>query len=278
MCIETRLAFIASGMLFMVSGMLGCKTAPSPLPEPAITQGLSGAETKLDELTEKRLSRVSAAVTVANEKAAGLPDSNEKTVIKGELGVAKAMVGEPTPEDFAYAKKRASEYSQENYITAVATSEALRKAITGANTKYEQEKAKKQAEYESKLAEKELEIKSRLQELEQQRIQSNNEKILMAGGVAIAFGILLSVFAPLSKFKQLGVALIGFGTIATMIPFIADETWFKYAVGGVVGLVVLSGIISFIISNRKNKVDNCTKSVDDPTHTRTKRTGLRRRR
>jgi len=265
MCIETRFAFIVSGMLFMVSAMLGCKTTSSPLPEPAITQGLAGAETKLDQLTDRRISRVAAAVTVASEKANGLPDSNEKTVITGERGVAKAMVGEPTPEDFAYAKKRASEYSQENYIKAVATSEALRKAIDGANSKYEQEKAKKQAEYESKIAEKELEIKARKQELEQQRIQSNNEKILMAGGAAIVFGILLSVFAPLSKLKQLGIALIAFGTIAAMIPFIADEPWFKYAIGGAVGVVVLSGIISFIISNKKNKVDNCTKSVDDPS-------------
>lgn len=255
---EVVSCFIVSAILFIV----GCTTTTS-LPEPASTQGLAGAENKLDQLTDKRISRVAAAVTVASEKADGLPDGNEKTVIKGELGVAKAMVGEPTPEDFAYAKKRASEYSKENYIKAVATSESLRKAIDEANSKYEQEKAKKQAEYESKLAEKELEIKARKQELEQERIARNHERFLMAGGGAIFIGILLSVFAPLTKLKQLGLALIAFGTIATLVPFVADEAWFKYAVGGVIGLVVISGLVSFIISNRKNKVDNCTNDEDD---------------
>jgi hypothetical protein len=275
MCVETRLAFLVSCMLFSLSAVVGCKTSTAvPLPQPATNQELSGAENKLDHLTDKRISRVAAAVGVASETAESLPDSNEKTVIKGELGVAKAMVGQPSPEDFAYAKKRASEYSQENYIKEVATSEALRKAINEANSKYEQEKAKKQAEYESKIAEKELEIKSRKQELEQERIarkqemeqerlHHNNERILLAGGAAIALGLLLSIFAPIGKLKQLGMVLVGFGTVAAMIPFIADETWFKYAIGGSLGIIVLSGIISFIISNKRNKVDNCTKSVDD---------------
>lgn len=275
MCIETRLAFLASGILFALSALVGCKTSTTvQIPEPATNQSLSGAENKLDNLTNNRISRVAAAVGVASETAENLPESNEKTVIKGELGVAKAMVGQPSPEDFAYAKKRASEYSQENYIKEVATSEALRKAINEANSKYEQEKAKKQAEYESKITAKELEIKARKQELEQERIarkqeleqerlHHNNERILLAGGAAIALGLLLSIFAPIGKLKQLGMVLVGFGTVAAMVPFIVDEPWFKYAIGGSVGFIVLSGIISFIISNRKNKVDNCTKSVDD---------------
>lgn len=263
MSFEILSAFVVSALLFSISGVVSGCSQTVQIPEPATTQGLAGAETKLDQLTDKRISRVAAAVTVASEKADGLPDSNEKTVIKGELGVAKAMVGEPSPEDFAYAKKRASEYSQENYIKAVATSEALRKAINEANSKYEQEKAKKQAEYESKIAAKELEIKARKQELEQERIARSNERFLMAGGGAIALGILLSIFAPLGKLKQLGLALIAFGTIATLVPFVADEPWFKYAIGGTIGLVVLSGLIAFIISNRKNKVDSCTNNADD---------------
>ena len=273
-CPVSLFAFaVGIGMLLTGCSLLGGNSAKSgPLPEPATSNGLSGAENKLDHLTDKRISRVAAAVTVASEKADGLPDGNDKSVIKGELGVAKAMVGEPTPADFAYAKQRASNYSQENYIKEVATSESLRKAIDEANSKYEQEKAKKQAEYESKIAEKELELKARRQELEQeriarkqeleqQRIQHNNERILMAGGAAIALGILLSIFAPIPKLKQLGLVLVAFGTIASMIPFIADEPWFKYAIGGAVGLVVLTGIILFLLSNRKSKVDNCSKDT-----------------
>ena len=262
---EVASAFVLSTVLFSLSAVVsGCSRTLS-IPEPATTQGLAGAESRLDSLTDKRISQVAAAVTVANEKADGLPDGDEKTVIKGELGVAKAMVGEPTSEDFAYAKKRASEYSKEGYIKEVATSEALRKAINEANSKYEQEKAKKQAEYESKIASKELEIKARKQELEQERISRNNERFIIGGAVAIGLGILLSIFAPMVKFKQLGLSLIAFGTIATLVPFISDEPWFKYAIGGTVGLVVVSGLISFIISNKKNEVDICNKNVDDPS-------------
>lgn len=248
----------------------GCYTTKStPLPEPAVTQGLAGAETKLDTLTDTRISRTAASIVVARETAESLPQSPESSVVKGELDVAKSMVGEPTKPDLDYARARASlvmkadPNSKASYEKSVANAISLKQMISDANSKYETEKAKKQAEFESKLREKEIEISRQKMELEQASVAKMSERWGMIGTGMFAIGLILVALSPLASLKRLGFFFIAGGLVAGSVPFISNESWFKYAIGGTIGLVVLTVIVYSIWSNKNKSKCEVDKSNND---------------
>ena len=115
-----------------------------------------------------------------------------------------------------------------------------------------------QAEFNAKLAEKDLEIKSKKMELEQQRIAKMEERYTWVGIGLITTGILLGILAPLPVLKKGGFAMVVAGIIVSSFPFIGNEPWFKYAIGGLVGLIVLVGIIMSFV----RKVDNDSTNIN----------------
>lgn len=199
------------------------------LPEPATTQGLQSSEDRLDHLTEKRDSRVAAAVSVASQRA-------DDKVVKGELEVAKAMLADPARDDLEFAKARAAKGDEAFYAEQVNVSRQLAKAIVDANCKYEQEKAKKQAEYESKVKQKEM-------ELDAERKARTDDKFTYAGIGLLAIGMIALFASPL---KKLGAAFAFTGLILGSIPYLQEQPWFKYAIGGSILASILAGIGWFI--------------------------------
>lgn len=243
-CFETRIALSLSLILFTASFFLaGCPATVGVLPEPATNVQLNKTEFKLDTLTEKRISRVSASVIVAREASNGLPPSKETSIVKGELDIAKASLGSPTIEDLNYAKQRASSNNELAYSKSIATAEALRQSIKEIDQKYEQEKAKKQAEYESGIKEKEFQIKAKQEELENARIEHANQRFMTWGGGLIATGSLIAFFVPIVSMKRLGYLMFGLGTMFCFIPFVSSEHWFMYSVGGIVLFIAISMLV-----------------------------------
>lgn len=240
-----------------------------PLPAPATNEGLSGAEKNLDSLTDKRMSRVAASVIVA-ESAVTKPDPSKAdlAVAKSELKIARAMTGEPSQQDLAYATSRSNKISTsaddlvEKILNEnVARAEALKKEIDSANSKYEQEKAKKQAEFDAKLKEKEIEIKKRQMELEQERLAKQMERWTWVGIGMFSVGMLLSILAPLPILKKAGMALILTGLICGSFPIVGNEPWFKYAVGGSIGLLLVGLLVKMFFFKPKCEVDSHTKDI-----------------
>jgi hypothetical protein len=256
-------------MLFVLSAVVGCKTSTAiPLPEPATNNGLAAAERELDDATAERLSKVSASIGISHVLAQSNPTSLNNNVLISELKLAKTLSGKADDEDWVTVKKRVEAALGGGDLTKLyekeqAEAASLRNKLKDADAKYEAEKAKKQAEYNSKLAEKEIEIRNKEMELKQERMAKTMERFTWVGIGLLTAGILLAILAQLPLIKKGGMAMVVAGTVVGAVPLIGEEPWFKYAIGGTVGFIVLSGIIAFIISNRRNKVDKCTKSVDD---------------
>lgn len=243
----------------------GCRTSGSnePLPEPATNVSLSGAESTLDRLTDKRISRVAASVVVAEGAVSkDEPSKSDLAVAKSELMIARKMTGEPTKADLDYANARAEKVlagSQEDVKKVIAqgiiNAENLKKEIELANSKYEQEKAKKQAEYDSKLKEKELEAKNRQMELEQERISKQMERWTWAGIGMFTIGMMLTFLAPFPLLKKAGIALVLTGIVCGSFPLIGNEPWFKYSIAGLIGVVAIGVLVKTLFIKDKCEVD-----------------------
>ena len=202
-----------------------CWFGDTPLPEPATDGGLSGAESKLDHLTDKRDSRVAAAVITAKEL------SSDKVVV-GELSVAEAMLQKPTAADLAFAKDRAEKGDEAFYAKQVEVSRQLAAALIKANSDYEKEKARKQAEYAAALKEKELALAA-----EQEARQS--DKWTYAGIGLVTIGLIALFLTPM-KAAAIGVALSGFAVGS--FPIVSKQTWFSTAI---VGIVIAASLGAF---------------------------------
>jgi hypothetical protein len=269
-CPISLFAFVL-GLLMVLTGcsILGGDKGSRPLPAPATNESLSGAESNLDKLTDKRMSRVAASVIVAESAVTKAePSKADLAVAKSELKIARAMTGEPSSQDLAYAKERSNKISTsaddlvEKILNEnVARAESLKKEIDAANNKYEQEKIKKQAEFDAKLKEKEIEIKKRQMELEQERIAKDMQRWTMAGIGMFSIGILLSILAPLPVLKKLGMALTLAGIICGSFPIIGSEPWFKYAIGGAIGLLVVGLMAQMFFFKPKCAVDKESKDI-----------------
>ena len=207
----------------------------APLPEPATDHGLSGAESRLDHLTDKRDSRVASAVATAKELSS-------ETEVKSELDVALAMLPPATSADMAFAKERAAKGDDKFYAEQVAVSRALAQAIIEANRKYETEKARKQAEYAAALKEKELALAA-----EQEARQS--DKWTYAGIGLVTIGLLVAFLSPM-KLAGAGIALSGI--VVGSFPLLSKEPWFLPAL---VGGLVISGIVAAVLTRRKTNAD-----------------------
>lgn len=265
----TSVIAIAIGATMIFAGCLPSKTGSGPIPEPATNASLSGAESNLDRLTDKRISRVAASVTVAEVAVSKEePTKGDLAIAKSELKIARAMTGEPSKADLDYANARAEkilssspEEAKQLVAQGIITAENLRKEIDAANSRYEQEKAKKQAEFDAKLKEKELELKNRQMELEQERLAKDMQKWTMAGIGMFSIGILLTILAPLPILKKLGMALTLAGIMCGSFPIIGNEPWFKYAIGGTIGVLAIGIMIKMFLLKPKCEVDNVSKDT-----------------
>lgn len=268
-CPLSLFAFVFGVVLFLTGCSLWGGKSEEPLPQPATTDNLSGAEANLDKLTDKRMSRVAASVVVAESAVSKeVPNKADLAVAKSELKIARTMTGEPNPQDLAYAKERSNKISTsaddlvEKILNEnVARAEALKKEIDAANNKYEQEKAKKQAEFDAKLKEKEIEIKKRQMELEQERLAKESERWTWVGIGLFTVGMLLSFLAPVPFLKKAGMALTLTGLICGSFPIVGNEPWFKYAVGGAIGLLVIGLLVKMFFFKPKCEVDSHTKDI-----------------
>ena len=242
LCLAAR--FLSGGLLFMrllavipcllLAGC--CWWGDDALPAPATDSGLSGAESKLDHLTDKRDSRVAAAVTVAKERA-------EDKVVGNELAVAQAMLPSPTSDDLAFARDRAARDDDSFYANQVRLSRELAAALVKANADYEREKARKQAEYDARLKEKEMALAA-----EQEARQS--DKWTYAGIALVTIGLLGAFLSPMKR-AAAGVAVSGL--VVGAMPTLLRQEWFGYAIAGSIVIAILSLII---VSRRKAPAAN----------------------
>lgn len=246
-CCEIKAALIVGPLLLLLSScMSGCWSSKS-VPPPATDNPLGSAEAKLDYLQDKRLSRASASVAVALMEE----DALENSVIKGELEIAKLLLGEPTRDDLNWALNRAKKDEEAYYIAQLGDTQKFLDKVKAANKEYEDNKARLQAEHDAGLAQLKLELKAK----EDEKWTWTAIGLFLAGMAAIYFG---------ASFKQkaLGGAFIAGAAIAGAIPRIQSEPWFLYAVGGSVALTVVS-FVGISIWKAKNSVAACIKEQGD---------------
>lgn len=205
------------------------------LPEPPSDKGMAASEAKLDHLTDKRDSRVAAAITVAN-------GASTEDKVKAELSVAEAMLPSPTAADIAFAKERIAKGDTAFYAEQVAVSRRLAADIVEANRRYEDEKARKTAEYNAALKEREMALAA-----EQEARQA--DKWTYAGIGLTAIGLLGLFLSPL-KLASAGVALTGL--VVGAFPMLSKQPWFLPAV---LGAVAVAGTIAIVLNRRKPSPD-----------------------
>lgn len=238
----------------------GKKDLP-PLPEPATTSGLAGAEKDLDKATAERLSKAAAAVGMAHVLAEKEPPSKNQEVLKSEIKLAKTLVGKAEEPDWLAAKKRAEaalggQPIADAYGKEQAEAVALRVKLKEADEKYEAEKAKKQAEFNAKLQEREqaLAQEKALRVLEAE--EARKDKFLYLGGLVCLAGVACFIFGP----KLMGLQLLGAGFALSSFPFIWGTPYFPY----IVGVFALLGAIGVARTVFRKKPAECLNEKKEP--------------
>lgn len=227
----------------------GCAWFSEPLPEPATDNGLAGAETNYDRIADKIDSRVAAAITVAKDNA-----KDEKTVT-GELAIAQAMLDAPKPDDLAWAKARAEKGDDKFYAEQLLQARQLAAAMIEANKRYEEEKARKDAEYKAGIKKAEMMLAA----AEKSKI---NSWFLIGGGALTFIGVILVVVGTLPILKKLGASFLILGAAIGSVPFISEEPWFKKAIGWTIGIIIMF-ILAWLFMSRK-KPECPTNNVSEP--------------
>jgi hypothetical protein len=87
------------------------------------------------------------------------------------------------------------------------------------------------------------------------------QKWTMAGIGMFSIGILLTILAPLPILKKLGMALTLAGIMCGSFPIIGNEPWFKYAIGGTIGVLAIGIMIKMFLLKPKCEVDNVSKDT-----------------
>lgn len=226
--------------------LVGCPTTQVIHEKP--TEGLSGAERELDSATDARLSKIAASVKVSSALLWEELDEDSDPALKAvqsELEIAEMLAGIPKLTDEQEAIARLTLAKNGDGVVAYATAkkevERLNAIIRDADRKYEAEKAKQKAAYAAQLEAKEMEIKA----AEEARI---NDRFLAAGAVLLLVGVAL-LFSPA---KTLGATLALLAVVLGATPLIRNEPWFGYAIGGFVGLVLLTFLWIAVKANKKN--------------------------
>ena len=255
-----------TGLLTALTFLTGCSLFDSkpelpPLPEPATTSGLAGAEKDLDKATQDRLSKVAAAVGISYILSQREQDEKTNLVLRSELQLAKTLTGHADPIDWALTKKRveavlggmpvADAYKKEQEEAT-----ALKKKLSDADAKYEAEKAKKQAEFNAKLLEREqaLAQEKAMRVLEAE--EARKDKFLYLGGLICLAGVACFIFGP----KVMGVQLLAAGFAVSSFPFIWGTPYFPYIVG-VFALLGAIGVARVVF--RKKPALVCENQPDD---------------
>ena len=241
-CLEVHLALFVGILMFVMSFLLAGCWSTKKLPPPATTDTLCSAESRLDYLGDKRLSRISSAISVALEE----DEAISNPVIKGELSIAKALAGEATYGDLEWASNRASKNSEEYYLSQLEDSRKLIAEINEANKVYEAEKARKDAEYKAGIAQREMELKA-------EREAHEADKWTWTGIGLFVFGVASLYFGSSIKQKAFGALILVSGIVAGSVPAIQKESWFKSGVGGLILFIILSAIAYGIWYAKKSK-------------------------
>jgi len=260
-----RLSTLLTG-LFTTLLLTGCslfsgKTELPPLPEPATTTGLAGAEKELDRATEERLSKAAASVAISAVLAQKNPTSLNNDVLVSELKLTKTLLGKAGDKDWVSTKARVEavlggQPIADAYKKEQEEATALRKKLSDADQKYETEKAKKQAEFNAKLQEREqaLAQEQALRRLDAE--EARKDKFLYLGGLVSLAGIAMFIFGS----KTMGLQLFASGVAVSSLPFVWNSPHFIYIIGAfaLLGLIAVARIVF-----KKKAVPACEPQPED---------------
>lgn len=225
-----------------------------PLPEPATTTGLAGAEKELDKATAERLSKVSASVGMSYVLAQKNPTSLSNDVLLSELKLAKTLTGKAEEQDWVTVKKRVESALgggdlSKLYEKEQAEASALRNKLKDADAKYEAEKAKKQAEFDAKLLEREQEIKREKELRALEKEEARKDKFMWLGGGICLIAALMFVFGSKKDAIEAFIAGVAIASIGQ----IWGSPYFPYAIGVMLLLVVVKAVQLLFFSKKKDK-------------------------
>lgn len=252
-----KLSPVFTGLLTLL--LLGCSTTEkkplTPLPEPATTAGLTGAEKELDKATAERLSKVSASVGMSYVLAQKNPASLTNDVLLSELKLAKTLTGKAEEQDWVTVKKRVEAALgggdlSKLYEKEQAEASALRTKLKDADAKYEAEKAKKQAEFDAKLLEREQEIKREKELRALEKEEARKDKFMWLGGLICLAASLMFVFGSKKDAIEAFIAGVSIASIGQ----IWGSPYFPYAIGVMLLLVVVKAVQLLFFSRKKTCV------------------------
>ena len=249
-----KLSPVFTGLLTLL--LLGCSTTEkkplTPLPEPATTAGLAGAEKELDKATAERISKVSASVGMSYVLAQKNPASLTNDVLLSELKLAKTLTGKAEEVDWVTVKKRVEAALgggdlSKLYEKEQAEASALRTKLKDADAKYEAEKAKKQAEFDAKLLEREQEIKREKELRALEAEEARKDKFMWLGGLLCLIATGMFIFGS----KKVAIEIFIAGVSIASIGQIWGSPYFPYAIGVMLLLVVVKAVQLLFFSKQK---------------------------
>lgn len=221
------------------------QVAPQP------SGGLAKAEANWDKVNDQIVSKTAAAVGQASILAEKNPPSLNNDAIRGELSVAKALIGEPSPADAEAARKRAEAVLAgvalvDAYKKAVEEAQLLRIKMAEADKNYETEKATQKAKYEAQIS-----------VLQTQAAEARKDKFFYLGGFICLVGVGAIFFWP-NKVTAAEVILVGVAICGT--PFVMDTPNFKWFLTAV-GVIVVAKVGWFFFLRKKPSAQ----CADSPT-------------
>lgn len=205
--------------------LLGCSTAPKPIPTPPAPVETKNQEK--DKYIDKVESIVSDSASALTAVVPNLAQGNVRGLVEAQVtrlsGISKPTV--PKVEEYkkaiAQTDSKAIEKDKKEAAKVEAETDALYTLVELKDIELSEANARADAEFKQKVL----------------------WKFSTAGLGLFVVGLLVIAFTP---FKKSGAIVMGGGSLAMASLWIFDSQWFTYIAGGSVGIVALCLLVVLI--------------------------------
>lgn len=220
-------------LVIALSALTGCSTLKrwvgmdgdaEPLPPPAEVPK-QGTLNTIGEKVDKADARVASAVTVMVE------NKDKPAVVEAEGKLALSYLPKPSPEDVAFAQKRAAAADQKAYDEQMKFAKDFVQRIEKEWAEAVTAAKKNAAEVEqarTDVTNAKADVAKLKAEVERLEAEGSRNLWTMAGvGLGVVGALCTAFLGP-----RIGLPLLACGALMGSVPFIYSSPWFSYVLGG----------------------------------------------
>ena len=221
-------------LVIALSALTGCSTLKrwvgmdgdaEPLPPPAAEVPKQGTLNTIGEKVDKADARVASAVTVMVEH------KDKPAVVEAEGKLALSYLPKPSPEDVAFAQKRAAAADQKAYDEQMKFAKDFVQRIEKEWAEAVTAAKKNAAEVEqarTDVTNAKADVAKLKAEVERLEAEGSRNLWTMAGvGLGVVGALCTAFLGP-----RIGLPLLACGALMGSVPFIYSSPWFSYVLGG----------------------------------------------